>query len=157
LDSYPFLNHFYYQLYGIIMISSIVFINHKGEILIYRIYKDDITRSETTQFCAKVVATKENKECPIINIDGTISILTSRHILHPHHNQGHRHPGHHQGQRQRGHDFTVPLLISTSLPHDRLKCARRTSEENSMRTTSGSTLSSSMRSSMRSWTSESPR
>lgn len=52
------------------MISSIVFINHKGEILIYRIYKDDITRSETTQFCAKIVATKENKECPIINIDG---------------------------------------------------------------------------------------
>lgn len=57
------------------MISSIVFINHKGEILIYRIYKDDITRSETTQFCAKVVATKENKECPIINIDGTRSAL----------------------------------------------------------------------------------
>jgi len=52
------------------MISSIVFINHKGEILIYRVYKDDITRSETTQFCAKVVATKENKECPIIYIDG---------------------------------------------------------------------------------------
>ena len=52
------------------MISSIVFINHKGEILIYRVYKDDITRSETTQFCAKIVATKENKECPIINIDG---------------------------------------------------------------------------------------
>lgn len=52
------------------MISSIVFINHKGEILIYRVYKDDITRGEITQFCAKVVATKENKECPIINIDG---------------------------------------------------------------------------------------
>lgn len=29
------------------MISSIVFINYKGEILIYRIYKDDITRGET--------------------------------------------------------------------------------------------------------------
>lgn len=29
------------------MISSIVFINHKGEILIYRVYKDDITRAET--------------------------------------------------------------------------------------------------------------
>ena len=29
------------------MISSIVFINHKGEILILRIYRDDITRAET--------------------------------------------------------------------------------------------------------------
>lgn len=28
------------------MISSLAFINHKGEILIYRVYKDDITRSE---------------------------------------------------------------------------------------------------------------
>jgi AP-2 complex subunit mu-1 len=29
------------------MISSIVFINHKGEILVYRVYKDDISRAET--------------------------------------------------------------------------------------------------------------
>jgi AP-2 complex subunit mu-1 len=28
------------------MISSIMFINQKGEILIYRVYKDDITRIE---------------------------------------------------------------------------------------------------------------
>ncbi|CAD8164252.1 unnamed protein product [Paramecium pentaurelia] len=64
------------------MISSIVFINHKGEILIYRVYKDDITRSETTQFCAKIVATKENKECPIINIDGTSFIhITIKDIV----------------------------------------------------------------------------
>ena len=28
------------------MISSIVIINSKGEILIYRVYKDDITRAE---------------------------------------------------------------------------------------------------------------
>ena len=28
------------------MISSLVFINHKGEILIYRIFKDDIKRVE---------------------------------------------------------------------------------------------------------------
>lgn len=66
------------------MISSIVFINHKGEILIYRVYKDDITRSETTQFCAKVVATKENKECPIIYIDGieNIYILIGTSFIH---------------------------------------------------------------------------
>lgn len=60
------------------MISSIVFINHKGEILIYRVYKDDITRAETMQFCTKIVARKENKESPIINIDGTSFV----HINH---------------------------------------------------------------------------
>mmetsp|Transcript_4526 Transcript_4526/g.4997 ORF Transcript_4526/g.4997 Transcript_4526/m.4997 type:complete len:429 (+) Transcript_4526:39-1325(+) len=52
------------------MISSIVFINQKGEILIYRIYKDDISRAETLNFCTRIVAAKENKETPIINIDG---------------------------------------------------------------------------------------
>lgn len=60
------------------MISSIVFVNFKGEILIYRIYKDDITRAETMQFCTRIVARKENKESPIINIDGTSFI----HISH---------------------------------------------------------------------------
>jgi len=60
------------------MISSIVFINLKGEILIYRVYKDDITRAETMQFCTRIVARKENKECPIINIDGASFI----HITH---------------------------------------------------------------------------
>ena len=56
------------------MISSIMFINQKGEILIYRVYKDDITRQECTQFCSRVVATKENKETPIININGFCNI-----------------------------------------------------------------------------------
>ncbi len=71
------------------MISSIVFVNSKGEILIYRVYKDDITfskekenpskkiyrRQETVQFCTKIVATKENKESPIVNIDGYSFII----------------------------------------------------------------------------------
>lgn len=52
------------------MISSLMFINQKGEILIYRVYKDDILRSECVQFCSRVVATKENKESPIIYING---------------------------------------------------------------------------------------
>ncbi|EAR89148.1 clathrin adapter protein AP-1, mu subunit (macronuclear) [Tetrahymena thermophila SB210] len=59
------------------MISSIVFINSKGEILIYRIYKDDISRAETMQFCTNVVARKESKESPIVNIDGTSFIHVS--------------------------------------------------------------------------------
>ncbi|EGR32023.1 hypothetical protein IMG5_098590 [Ichthyophthirius multifiliis] len=53
------------------MISSIVFINQKGEILIYRVYKDDIGRAETMQFCSNIIARKENKESPIVIIDGT--------------------------------------------------------------------------------------
>ncbi|CAD8178870.1 unnamed protein product [Paramecium pentaurelia] len=59
------------------MISSLSFINQKGEILIYRVYKDDISRNEITQFCAKMIATKENKEFPIINIDQTSFIHIS--------------------------------------------------------------------------------
>ena len=52
------------------MISSIMFINQKGEILIYRVYKDDILRAECQNFCNTIVATKENKETPIIYING---------------------------------------------------------------------------------------
>ncbi|CAD8094722.1 unnamed protein product [Paramecium sonneborni] len=59
------------------MISSLSFINQKGEILIYRVYKDDINRNEIIQFCAKMIATKENKESPIINIDQTSFIHIS--------------------------------------------------------------------------------
>jgi len=57
-----------------------MFINQKGEILIYRVYKDDITRSECQQFCSRVVATKENKESPIIYINGTLVILGTSYI-----------------------------------------------------------------------------
>ena len=59
------------------MASSIVFVNGKGEILIYRRYRDDVSRAETTAFCNKVVATKEVKETPIINIDGVSFIHTT--------------------------------------------------------------------------------
>jgi len=48
------------------MASSIVFVNGKGEILIYWRYRDDVSRAETTTFCNKIVATKEVKETPII-------------------------------------------------------------------------------------------
>jgi AP-2 complex subunit mu-1 len=60
------------------MISSIVFINHKGEILVYRVYKDDISRAETLQFCTRIIARKESKESPIVFIDGASYV----HITH---------------------------------------------------------------------------
>ena len=47
------------------MASSISFINIKGEVLIYRIYKYDVSRRETMEFCRKIISTKEAKEMPI--------------------------------------------------------------------------------------------
>jgi AP-2 complex subunit mu-1 len=59
------------------MASSLVFVNGKGEILIYRRYRDDVSRAETTVFCNKIIATKEVKETPIIQIDGVSFIHTT--------------------------------------------------------------------------------
>ena len=59
------------------MASSIVFVNGKGEILIYRRYRDDVSRAETTIFCDQIVATKEVKETPIIQINGVSFIHTT--------------------------------------------------------------------------------
>ncbi|CEM07625.1 unnamed protein product [Vitrella brassicaformis CCMP3155] len=50
------------------MISSILLINQKGEILIHRSYKGDVTRTEATLFCSRVVAAKEAREKPILSI-----------------------------------------------------------------------------------------
>jgi len=57
------------------MISSILLLNQKGEILILRAYKDNVTRQETQIFCDRIVAAKELKEKPIHNIKGC-------HFLH---------------------------------------------------------------------------
>lgn len=52
------------------MASSIVLINYKGEVLIFRNYKYDVSREETMEFCRKIVATKEATEKPILYING---------------------------------------------------------------------------------------
>lgn len=59
------------------MLSSIVFINQRGDVLIYRIYKDDITRSETFHFCTRLIANKNKKETPILYLDGTTFFYVS--------------------------------------------------------------------------------
>jgi len=59
------------------MASSIVFINVKGEVLIYRCYKYDVSRQETMEFCRKIIATKEAKEKPIIYMNGVSYIHTT--------------------------------------------------------------------------------
>eukprot|EP00744_Colponema_vietnamica_P005789 GILI01008446.1.p1 GENE.GILI01008446.1~~GILI01008446.1.p1 ORF type:complete len:430 (+),score=112.44 GILI01008446.1:49-1338(+) len=57
------------------MISLLLFINSKGEILIYRSYRDDVSRAEATVFCQRVIAKKEAKEKPILS-------LGSCHFIH---------------------------------------------------------------------------
>lgn len=53
------------------MLSSIIFINMRGDVLIYRIYKDDISRTETFNFCTRLIANKNKKETPVLYLDGT--------------------------------------------------------------------------------------
>jgi AP-2 complex subunit mu-1 len=52
------------------MISSILLVNLKGEILILRAYKDNVSRQELQAFCSRVVAAKETREKPILNLNG---------------------------------------------------------------------------------------
>jgi AP-2 complex subunit mu-1 len=59
------------------MASSLVLVNIKGEVLIYRNYKYDVSRSETMEFCRKIIATKEAKEKPIIYMNGVSYIHTT--------------------------------------------------------------------------------
>lgn len=59
------------------MASSIVFANQKGDILIYRRFKEDVGRQEVMNFCNLIVATKKAKETPIICLDGVSFIHTT--------------------------------------------------------------------------------
>jgi AP-2 complex subunit mu-1 len=59
------------------MASSLVLINVKGEVLIYRTYKYDVSRQETMEFCRKIIATKEATEKPIIYMNGVSYIHTT--------------------------------------------------------------------------------
>jgi hypothetical protein len=52
------------------MASSIVFCNQKGDILIYRRFRDDVSRGEITNFCNKIIATKAAKETPTLCLAG---------------------------------------------------------------------------------------
>lgn len=59
------------------MISSILLINLKGEILILRAYKDNVSRNELQVFCNRVVAAKEARDKPIQNLNGCHFIHTT--------------------------------------------------------------------------------
>ena len=60
------------------MASSVIFSNQKGEILIYRRFREDVSRAEVLNFCNKVVATKSAKETPIVCMDG-VSFVHATH------------------------------------------------------------------------------
>ena len=40
------------------MLSSVLFLNSKGDILINKSFKDDIPSSDIQDYCSKVIATK---------------------------------------------------------------------------------------------------
>ena len=61
------------------MASSLLLLNAKGEVLIYRSYRDDVSRAEVSQFCTQVVAAKEASERPIVYLNGV-------HYMHITHN-----------------------------------------------------------------------
>ena len=63
------------------MSSSVIFVNQKGDILIYRRFREDVTRQEVMNFCNKIVATKSAKETPIICLDGVSFIHTTHNDI----------------------------------------------------------------------------
>ena len=63
------------------MASSIVFCNQKGETLIYRRFREDVSRAEVMNFCNKIVATKTAKETPIVCLDGVSFIHTTHNDI----------------------------------------------------------------------------
>lgn len=60
------------------MISSILLINLKGEILIWRAYKDNVSRADWQAFATQVVQSKESREKPVQTISGTHFIYTTQ-------------------------------------------------------------------------------
>jgi len=60
------------------MASSLLFLNARGEVLIYRSYRDDVSRSEVSQFCTQIVATKEAAESPVVQLNGVNYLHTTQ-------------------------------------------------------------------------------
>lgn len=60
------------------MISSILLINLKGEILIWRAYKDNVGRAEWMTFANRVVAAKESRDKPVQCLNGCHFIHTTQ-------------------------------------------------------------------------------
>jgi AP-2 complex subunit mu-1 len=61
------------------MISALLIINQKGEIVISRFYRDDVTRSAADQFLKKVIASKETGSQPPVELIEGNTFLYTRH------------------------------------------------------------------------------
>ena len=53
------------------MISSIMIMNLRGDVLVFRDYKDDVKRTEFTEFSSQLISSKIQKESPVIYHNGT--------------------------------------------------------------------------------------
>lgn len=53
------------------MLSSFLIVNLRGDILVYREYKDDVKRAEFGEFITHLLSTKGLKESPVIYFSGT--------------------------------------------------------------------------------------
>lgn len=60
------------------MISSVLLVNLKGEILIWRAYKENVTRADWQAFCSQVVAAKETRDKPVVSINGSHFLYTTQ-------------------------------------------------------------------------------
>ena len=63
------------------MASSILLLNSRGEVLIYRSYRDDVSKTEVSQFCTQVVAAKEASERPIVTLNGVHYVHISQNSI----------------------------------------------------------------------------
>ena len=52
------------------MLSSIMLINLRGDVLVYREYKDDIKRNQFGEFSSYLLSTKGLKENPVVYYKG---------------------------------------------------------------------------------------
>eukprot|EP00438_Fugacium_kawagutii_P031694 Skav232923 [mRNA] locus=scaffold1477:808488:809958:- [translate_table: standard] len=60
------------------MISSVLLVNLKGEILIWRAYKENVTKADWQAFCSQVVAAKETRDKPVVSINGSHFLYTTQ-------------------------------------------------------------------------------
>jgi len=53
------------------MISAVFFVNLKGDLIIHRFYRDNVSRSAVEAFRSRVVAAKKTGQTPIVDLDKT--------------------------------------------------------------------------------------
>ena len=64
------------------MISALLLINQRGEVVIYRVYRGDVSTSTADAFRMQVIAKKETHKPPIQLIDGSNFLHTRHGDLH---------------------------------------------------------------------------